>query len=53
LGAFVIVLLTLLLCAAVWSPSADAQDQAPRGQDMVRGCCPPTEAYGAANEGRL
>ena len=53
LGAFVIVLLALLLCAAVWSPSADAQDQAPRGQDMARGCCLPTEAYGAADEGRL
>jgi eukaryotic-like serine/threonine-protein kinase len=53
LGAFVIVLLTLLLCAAAWSPSADAQDQAPRGQDMVWGSCPPTEAYGAADEGRL
>jgi eukaryotic-like serine/threonine-protein kinase len=53
LGAFVIVLLALLLCAAVWSPSAGAQDQAPRVQDMVRGSCPPTEAYGAADEGRL
>ena len=53
LGAFVIVLLALLLCAAVWSPSADAQDQAPRVQDMVRGCCLPTEAYGAADEGWL
>ena len=53
LGAFVIVLLALLLCAVVWSPSADAQDQASRVQDMVRGSCPPTEAYGAADEGRL
>jgi eukaryotic-like serine/threonine-protein kinase len=53
LGAFVIVLLALLLCAAVWSPSAGAQDQAPRVQDLVRGSCPPTEAYGAADEGRL
>ena len=53
LGAFVIVLLALLLGAAVWSPSAGAQDQAPRVQDMVRGSCPPTEAYGAADEGRL
>ncbi len=53
LGAFVIVLLALLLCAAVWSPSAGAQDQAPRVQDMLRGSCPPTEAYGAADEGRL
>ena len=53
LGAFVIVLLALLLCAAVWSSSAGAQDQAPQVQDMVRGSCPPTEAYGAADEGRL
>ena len=53
LGAFVIVLLALLLCAAFWSPSAGAQDQAPRVQDMVRGSCLPTEAYGAADEGRL
>ena len=53
LGAFVIVLLALLLCAAVGSPSAGAQDRAPRVQDMVRGSCPPTEAFGAADEGRL
>jgi serine/threonine-protein kinase len=53
LGAFVIVLLALLLCAAVWSPSAGAQDRAPRVQDMVRGSCPPTEAFGAGDEGRL
>src|SRR5215217_7221952 len=37
LGAFVVVLLALLLGATVWSPSADAQDQAPRVQDMAGG----------------
>jgi eukaryotic-like serine/threonine-protein kinase len=53
LGAFVIVLLALLLWATVWSPSVDAQDQAPQVHEMVRGSCPPTEAFGAADEGRL
>jgi serine/threonine protein kinase len=53
LGVFVFVLLALLLCAAVWSPSAGAQDQAPRVQDMVRASCPPTEVHGTADEGRL
>jgi serine/threonine-protein kinase len=53
LGAFIIVLLALLLCAVVWSPLAGAQDQAPRVQDMLRGSCPPTEAFGATDEGRL
>jgi hypothetical protein len=36
LGAFVVVLLALLLGATVWSPSADAQAEAPRVQDIAR-----------------
>jgi serine/threonine protein kinase len=51
LGAFVIVLLVLLLGAAVWSSSAGAQDQAPRAQDMAWGAVEGLDAKEQPNPG--
>ena len=51
LGTFVIVLLALVLGAAVWSPSAGAQDQGPRVQDMARGAVEGLDAKEQPNPG--
>jgi serine/threonine-protein kinase len=51
LGAFVIVLLVLVLGAAVWSPSAGAQDQAAWVQDMTRGAVEGLDAKEQPNSG--